>query len=130
VAVQTDLTELNDRCIGKSIVQRFPVTSHEFSGKRWWVFFGRVGGWNVVLPSFLLWYSAQLVGQSCQLYAPVTHHHQGNSWVLFSVRDWVDSVSSEGREKFRSLEHFQGLYRDQNLKPPVLWHSGKIIEYV
>ena len=43
MAVQTDLIELNDRCIGKSIVQRFPVTSHEFSGKRWWGFFGGVG---------------------------------------------------------------------------------------
>jgi hypothetical protein len=46
-------------------------------------------GWNVGLPS-LIWHSAQLGQQSCQLHALSSLYPQGNSLALFSVRGWND----------------------------------------
>jgi len=47
-----------------------------------------------VLPS-LLWHSAQVGLQSCQLQAPAALTTQGSSLVLISVRGWVDLRPTE-----------------------------------
>jgi hypothetical protein len=55
-------------------------------------------GWNLALRS-LLWHSAQLGRQSCQLYTSAALYLQGNSLVLISVRSWVDHKASECEQK-------------------------------
>ena len=52
------------------------------------------GRWKVGLPS-LLWYSAQLGQQCCQVKVPDALYHQGNSLVSISVRGWVDPRATE-----------------------------------
>jgi hypothetical protein len=60
-------------------VKSYSIKSHE-----------GLGGLNVGLPS-LLWHSAQLGRQNCQLFEPAALYPQGNSLVLYAVRCWVDS---------------------------------------
>jgi len=69
----------------------------------------------------LLWHSAQLGWQSCQLYAPAALYPQGNSTVLISVGGYVDPRSTESGQKNGLLENSQELYRESNLQPPVSW---------
>jgi hypothetical protein len=57
---------------------KLSLTSHE----------GWEVGWNVGLPP-LLWYWAQLGGQSCQLYAPCRTLPQEIFLVVISVTGWV-----------------------------------------
>lgn len=55
--------------------------------------------------------------QSCQFYVPTAPHSQGNSSLLFSVRDWVDPRTTECGQKESATWKL-------NPEPPVLWRSS------
>jgi hypothetical protein len=88
------------------ITVKFPVRSHEDSD----------GGWNVGLPP-LLRHSAQLGMQELSALRSGRSYPQGSSLLLISVRRRFDPVTTECGWRKRSLEHFQGLYRESNPDP-------------
>jgi len=57
--------------------------------------------------------------QSFQLYAPAAFYPQGNSLELISVRVFMTPGLLNADRRNRSLEYFQGPYRESNTEPPV-----------
>jgi hypothetical protein len=90
----------------------FPATSHENPEG--------IKGMLVFHPYF--WHSAQLGQQSCQPLFTL----KGIPWYSFLLEaEWTPGLLNADRSN-RSLDNFQGPYRESKPKTPVLWNTAQI----